>query len=477
MSPNPTKRDVVVVGAGMAGLAAAAELQRHGINVRVVEARPRIGGRVWTSDLGSGWPVDLGACWIHGADGNPLTDLADELGARALVTSYDNRIFFDVDGSPLPPAAVGFMEEVEEHLEALAAESFESADRTSLPKGSLPKGSLPKGSLPKASLPKVSMLDGLRRRLDPELLPEPRRRWLHAAINDYEHLYGADLDQLDRYCGFDCGFDGGLDGDFGGGNGCTGHDLFLPDGFGALAAGLAKGLSITTDCVVRAVRVERSGVVLVTSRGDLRADQVILTLPLGVLQSERVAFEPPLPEHKTAAIQNLGSGLLNKCCLRFPEVFWHEGYELIGHIDAQPGRWLEFLNLYAYNEQPTLVAFNGGSFARELESWTDEDVVHGAMEILKGIYGHRIPEPEGVQISRWAADPFALGAYSYHAVGSTPADRRALAEPAFGRLLFAGEATQEWGYQTVHGALLSGLREARRLLNSVGSELESESAR
>ncbi len=418
---------VVVVGAGMAGLAAAAELRHHGVEVRVLEARHRIGGRIWTSNLWPDVPVDLGACWIHGADGNPLTDLAQDLGAPHMVTSYDNRIFFDVDGRPLSPAGEHLMDEVEEHLEKLAAEPIDCG-------------------------PGSSMLDALHLKWNPDLLPDDRRRWLLAAANDTEHLYGADLGDLDSQTGFDSD------------DAVSGPDLFLPSGYGALIDGLATGLSITTDCTVQTVRVSSTRVILETTQGEIEADRVLITLPLGVLQSEQVTFDPPLPERKVEAIQRLGSGLLNKCCLRFPDVFWHEGYELIGHVDDRPGRWLEFLNLYAYTEQPVLIALNGGSFARELESWSDPDTVDGAMEVLKGIYGNAIPLPESVQISRWAADPFALGAYSYNAVGSGPADRRALAEPAFNRLFFAGEATMASGYQTVHGALKSGFREARRLL-------------
>ena len=421
---------VVVVGAGMAGLTAAAELRKHGIEVRVLEARQRIGGRIWTSDLWPDAPIDLGACWIHGADGNPLTDLVEDLGVPNMVTSYDNRIVFDVGGHPLSTAGEHFMDEVEEHLEKLIAKTADPAD-------------CPPGS---------SMLDALRLKWNPDLLPEDRRRWLLAVANDYEHLYGADLDTLDYLTGFD-------DEDA-----VSGPDLFLPDGYGTLIHTLAQDLSITKGCKVQAIRVSSTGVVLETSQGEVEADHVVITLPLGVLQAGHVTFDPPLPERKIEAIHRLGSGLLNKCCLRFPEAFWHEGYELIGHVDDQPGRWLEFLNLYAYTEQPVLVALNGGSFARELETWSDAETVDGAMQVLQEIYGTAIPQPESVQISRWAADPFALGAYSYNAVGSGPADRQALAEPAFDRLFFAGEATMASGYQTVHGALKSGLREARRLL-------------
>lgn len=95
------QKQIVVIGAGLAGLAAASELQQRGHEVVVLEARDRIGGRIWTSSRWPGMPLDLGATWIHGVKGNPLTDLADELGARRVVTRYERSITYNTAGSVL----------------------------------------------------------------------------------------------------------------------------------------------------------------------------------------------------------------------------------------------------------------------------------------------------------------------------------------------------------------------------------------
>ena len=113
---------------------------------------------------------------------------------------------------------------------------------------------------------------------------------------------------------------------------------------------------------------------------------------------------------------------------------------------------------------PVLVAFTGGRFSREVQgSWSDSDLVSGALSVLEESYGREIPAPLATAVTHWTTDPFALGSYSYLPVGASRADVNTMAEPVGKRLLFAGEATWWPHYQTAHGALLSGLREAQRL--------------
>ncbi len=112
---------VVVIGAGLAGLAAARELQAHEYDVIVIEARGRIGGRVWTSHEWEDIPLDLGASWIHGVKGNPLTDLADEIKAQRLVTRYDSSVTYNTAGVPLDGGAEDRLDNLrEELLEAIS---------------------------------------------------------------------------------------------------------------------------------------------------------------------------------------------------------------------------------------------------------------------------------------------------------------------------------------------------------------------
>ena len=426
--------DVLVIGAGMAGLTAAAQLRAAGMPVRLLEARSRIGGRVLTRRRWPGVAVDLGASWIHGSQDwgeqtNPLIHWCRDLEIATAWTDYDNTVTYDAHGEALSAAGESFMDEVEAVLDSAVADADLHPD--------------PRGG---------SLFDAVAERLDPASLSEEQQRWFYAALNQTEHNYGADLTAMDR-----------LTGTFGP-KAFPGEDQLLPEGYDQLAIAMAEGLDVETDCAVRKVRLGTQGVEVETADDTLAGSHAVVTLPLGVLKAGTVEFEPPLPGAKLEAVEALGSGLLNKCCLLFPAVFWDPGYEFIEHVDEAPGRWLEFLNLRVYTGAPVLMGLNAGAFAHELETWNERDVVASAMEVLRGIYGSKVPEPLDWLITRWASDPYSLGAYSYHAVGSGPAHRRALAEPVEDQLFFAGEACSEHYYQTVHGAVLSGRNAARALL-------------
>ena len=438
--PEDPAADVVVIGAGMAGLGAAAALQSDGVRVQVLEGRNRIGGRIHTSRL---WkePVDLGASWIHGARGNPLTELARDFDIPTAVTNFRKIVTYDVDGAPLSVNGRAFQDEIEARLESLATTQEELwASEAPATEADDP-------------IPAGSVYEALCEGLDPELLDEAHRRWWWAVASGWEHAYGADLERLDRRTGLlSPGF--------------SGPDRVFPGGYGRLVDHLADGLDVRLGCEVVRLIVGSGAVDIFLASGErVRAGRVIVTVPLGVLQRKSITFEPALPAAKQEAIDRLGFGLLDKCALRFGHCFWDEDAHFITHVDSQRGRWSEFFNLVPSTGAPILVGFSGGAFAEDLAPWPDGAVVGSAMDVLRGIYGDSIPEPESWQITSWGQDPWSFGSYSYYAVGSEPKHRRDLAEPVGDRLFFAGEATIEEGYQTVHGALLSGLREADRILD------------
>jgi monoamine oxidase len=157
-------------------------------------------------------------------------------------------------------------------------------------------------------------------------------------------------------------------------------------------------------------------------------------------------------------------GLLNKTYFKFNEPFWDKDNDLIGHIGEQKGVWAEFLNLYKYTGEPVLLGFNAADYARSLEPLTDEQIIADGMRVLRTLYGQAIPEPQATFSTRWAADPFAGGSYSFVPPGAGEADYEAMAEPVANQLFFAGEATHPEYPSTVHGALLSGYREAKRIM-------------
>lgn len=426
MENTGKSKKIIVVGAGMAGLAAARTLNNAGFAVTVLEGRDRIGGRVWTSHKWADAPMDLGASWIHGIRGNPITALADEVGVPRQVTDYDNGVLFDMDGRELSDQAWDRYEEISEQITD-AVEKAQSLNQDS------------------------SIEAAIASHIDLEALSAEDRRYLSHVLNaTYEQEWSGSISQLSAKI---------IDEE----EGFGGNDVIFPEGYGALPAYLASGLDIQLEQIVQRISHDETGVTVVTQNGEFQADRVLVTLPLGVLKSGKILFDPPLPQEKQSAIQQMGVGVLNKVYLRFAEPFWEKQPEWLAYLSENRGEWSEWFNIYHYVDQPILLAFNAADFGTALEAWTDEEIIEEAMNVLHTIFNDDIPDPESVQITRWIADPFAKGSYSFPAVGAPANARDILAQPVGNRLFFAGEATSSDYPSTVHGAYMSGLREAERI--------------
>ncbi len=423
-APGTGKR-IVVVGAGMAGLAAAKSLVANGHTVTVLEARLRVGGRVSTSKIWSDQPVDLGAQWIHGASRNPITSLAQAVQAKTVQTNANSEIVYDSAGKEL--TATGYR-----NLEAL---------RTAMEK-----------ALTKAqdTLSKdISLQQALETGLSWQSRSAADKIALRYLINsEYEQEYSGSYSQMSALW-------------FNDDQAYPGTDLMFPNGYSAIPDYLAAGLDVRFGQGVTRINTGTTGVVISTLATTYAADAVIVTLPLGVLQSGAVGFVPALPSDKRAALAGLGMGSLNKCILRFPRSFWPETYDWIGSTSQAGGQWSEWISLAKPLGKPILVGFNAADFGRQLEEMKDDQIVSSAMAALQKIYGSSIPQPTGFQITRWGKDPFALGAYSFVKLGGTAALRGVLAKPIGKTLFFAGEATHALYSATVHGAYLSGLQAAQ----------------
>lgn len=423
---------IVVIGAGLAGLACARELHDAGREVVVLEARDRLGGRAWT-DTSLGLPVDLGASWIHGHRRNPLWRLARKHDIPTELTDYEALGLYDERGRlPAPTAreAIELAWWLYEWAERLCHRHPREARDISL------------AAAMGRDLGRGGGLD----------LSEPRSfDW---ALNALKLDEGIDAAQLSlRYFEDDAPFGG--------------DDYFLLDGFRRVVRVLARELDVRTGCVVERITWREGEGASVHTAGEVfEAEQVVVTLPLGVLAAGDVAFEPALPGWKQEAIERLGVGVLDKIVLAFDEVFWRREDTIIArlHEPRRAAAWV--LNLHAFTGRPLLVGFLGGDEAREAERSSDEELVAAFIEDLREIFADRdVPEPTDWLVTRWAQDPFARGAYAHIPVGSSGAFYDRLAEPVGeGALLFAGEATCRDHPATAHGALISGRRAAEEIL-------------
>ena len=411
---DDTRRDhVVVVGAGFAGLAAARKLADAGGRVTVLEARERIGGRTLT-DTSLGVPIDIGASWIHGTENNPLTELAKIVGATTVATDFEDFVLLEDHREVDPKAAAASVEawhRIAHRLDELSGDAAATE----------------------------SVADGLEGIAD---LDDPLVAW--NVTSRIAGEYAADPDQMSlRWLGSEGQF--------------SGPDVILPGGYTQLSQHLADGLDIRRGTEVTRISYGGDQVHIDTSRGEVTADRVIVTVPLGVLKAETIAFDPPLPEAKRGAIERLGFGLLNKVALAFAAPFWPQSTPMIGLVGTnQPVT--DLVNGLVFAGKPLLVGLRGGQAAWSRESMS----VRASVDELVAAIG--APKPTGSIVTRWGSDPYARGSYSFLAVGSSPDDMHTLGEPVGERLMFAGEATNPDWFGTVHGAYLSGLREADRIL-------------
>ncbi|MET0449573.1 MAG: NAD(P)/FAD-dependent oxidoreductase [Aeromicrobium sp.] len=421
--------DTIVIGAGVAGLTAARLLARAGRRVVVLEARDRIGGRVWT-ERGQGLVTDLGASWIHGIVDSPVAAAAAAFGMPMAEFSVGG---FQPDGRPI--AYYGPTGERLTDDEALRfASDVHAADAVLR-------------DVVAASGPDASYFDVTESALasmgwDDGRVEVVREYFQHRT----EEQYGAWIEDLAAH-GLD---DDSIDGD----------EVVFPDGYDRLPEHLAAGLDIRLEHVVSHVRWADDGVSVTSDRGVLEAASVVVTVPVGVLQNDDFVIEPALPEPVAGALGRLRMNAFEKIFLRFSTRFWDEDVYAIRQQGPGGRWWHSWYDLTPLHDQPTLLIFAAGPAGRETRNWDEAQVVESVLVQLRRLYGERVEQPTHVDVTDWQNDPYARGSYAYMTVGSTTADHDDLATPVGGVLHLAGEATWTDDPATVAAALCSGHRAA-----------------
>jgi monoamine oxidase len=417
--PPPDTKSILIVGAGMAGLSAARSLADAGWPVRVIEARDRIGGRVYTN-RDWGVPLEMGASWIHGTANDPMMELVRKAHAQLVTTDYYGWAKLAVDPQL-------------QHVDYDRDTWQKFVERAC---GQVDGGSL--GAAINAAA------------TDDELSKSDRAQLAFYVATEIEDEYAANADQLSATT-----FDKGdyADGD---------QDV-ITNGYDALPKLLANGLEIVLNTPVTAIVRRDNSVIVRAGNRSFEGPAAIVTVPLGVLKSGAVTFDPPLPEGHAHAINALGFGVLSKSFFRFDRRTWKAENAFYEFIGTDPGVWAQWFTLPSA-VGPIAVAFNAGDFGRSVESSALKDLMTSALPIARQLFGNEI-SPVEVRTSTWSTDPYARGAYSFHAPGSGLKDRRRLQEPISDRLYLAGEAVGVNNPATVTGARLSGQYAATQLMN------------
>jgi monoamine oxidase len=422
--------DVVVIGAGTAGLSAAAELRAAGRSCVVLEATGRIGGRAMTAQL-AGAPVDLGPSWLHDSEHNPLTAIALSHGDPIDRTAMTRERRKYVDGRLATGDELADFDRTWDDVSDIAS-ARALAD----------------------SEPDISFADAIG--------PIRDRPWT-ATIEYWESCLIAAADPK-RFSVRDWHL-----------NLLEGTNAEVRGGIGAFIARRLGAAAGTIWCDAPARRIVWSGpaggVRVETPRGTVTAGAVIVTVSTGVLGSGTIVFDPPLPATTRDAIDGLPMGLLMKVCLPAADgdrLGLPASLGLQRRVSDAMQPAMNFL-CWPFG-RPYLMGFFGGPGAWDLEREGYAAMEAFARAEFRSMLGADADRTLGpALISPWASDPAYLGAYAFATVGNSSA-RAALGTPlADGHLIFAGEAVRTDGRAgTVGGAWLSGRDAARIALAGVG---------
>ncbi len=414
-----SNKKVVVIGAGIAGLAVARSLQQQGFVTKVIEAQDQIGGRIKTN-RSLGIPFDEGASWIHGIEDNPIMQLAKEAKADTFFTNDDDIVLFDLTGK-------AYSDQTLLETEALFEEVLAEVEKS--------------GKLDE------SFADVFNR-LFPDRLNDRLWQYLLSAYLEFDT--GSDIKYLSSlYFDEDENF--------------PGIDLIITNGYDRVTQLLGDGLDIILNNRVLSINYSSKTIIITTNKDKFEADYVVVTVPLGVLKKEQISFIPALPSYKIEAIKSGYMGNVNKFLLVWDDPFWDINLQYIGYTPEVKGKFNYFLNMNKFTPYNALLTFAFGDYATTTEFMTDQEIINQITSHLQSIYGKKIPNPTYMVRTKWAKNINSFGAYSVPANKTTPQNFDLLAKSVDNKLFFAGEHTNRAYRGTVHGAYLSGMRVAEEI--------------
>ncbi|CAF1937084.1 unnamed protein product [Rotaria magnacalcarata] len=440
--------DVVIIGAGPAGIAAAIDLGKasSSISMTILEARNRVGGRVstdthtFTGDVS----VDIGAEWIHAyGPNNPLYSLH-----RQLQTNEDKRgdDYFDF----FEPEVTGCYDTTSSIVSSqICLGAQQTMNKLFSPKYNAT-----------LKLRDVSVWDMIRSEY--EKIPEGQlKRLVDAMLIGKEEYEAADLNRISARQHF-FGDSPGDDEEE------RGEDMALKRGYGSLIQRIVERFALPIQLNTQVTRIVTSAsnrAQILTKNGEtIQAKYILITVPLGCLKQETISFEPSLPQWKQNVIDAMGFGDTDKIILQFDKTFWDSklttfyiaGASYPFTVSAPKKRILEFMI--------------GGTRARRMEASKDENTIATILNDLKRAFPNQNFKLERYRISRWTADPYARGSYSYYAFNTSLETFETLArECCYNQLFWAGEHTSSGG--SVHTAFATGQREAKKILQRFENKL------
>lgn len=433
---------VVIVGAGFAGVGAARHLLAHGYEVEIIEGQNRVGGRAHSKSTRDGF-IDLGAAWLHGSPNNPLYPAALSANMNTAPTNFYQGLALDRTAEE--PVRTPFNWQGPEsmlsdltwpYLKWAASSPF----GIDAPRGSVEDvlNALPDGQ----SAIEACAGRGL---LEVSVAAELGETHIVSLLGfSGTDPFGEVKDPNDVVSGT--------------------QDALLVSGMQNFLSHLASGIPISFGESVEAIDWSGAGATVHTDQRSAKCDAVIVTASIGLLKADRISFSPPLPESHRNALGGLGMGLLNKIVLEFPQGLNVQTRDQLLHF-CGPGPVQFALNGPALWQKPIFAGLSGGKKSKAIEAAQDQDLIAAFVDDLETTLDTKLPEPTNSWITRWGADPWALGSYSFPNLEATGHEQAELRKPLANRVYLAGEALSVEHSATVQGAFFDGQRAADSIIN------------
>jgi monoamine oxidase len=409
--------DVVIIGAGAAGIAAARQLKKLGKTYILIDARARAGGRLYT-DTSLGQPFDGGGAYIHFAESNPWTAIAAEnqVTTKGGLRLWSGSVAYRKGVALTPDELLNRQRAMQQVRDAY--DEVEERHDMSMVRAMRQSDLLAKD----ASRIQAQMAAGE----DPE--------WV--SVSDWQRLEG-------------------------------GQNLLVRDGYGALAEKVAIGVEPNLGVKALAIDWSGSAIVVTTDKGPIRARKAIVTVPIGVLKAGSIKFTPALPTATLRALDGLRMGALSKLALRFEgDRFGFQPHQFLAEI-GDPSQAMTF-EAFPFNHDLVIAVF-GGDYARTLAKQGEAAATDHVLERFLRIAGSDARKVfKGGKLVGWSEDELARGSYAVALPGQMNS-RDALAKPVSDRIWFAGEATGGVYSMTAGGAYIAGREAATQVANRLST--------
>jgi monoamine oxidase len=426
-----TGKKVIIIGAGMAGAAAAKTLRDSGFEVIVLEARNRVGGRMHTNtDLGIN--AELGANWVSNADSpdNPILQICNQYNIKSILSDMSSVEMFKQDGDKISKIRALCLYSKLNRKNKQSRAYVEQLDTDISIRQALDKY-LDRTKLSKNELEILSVFE------------EEEITSMACNLEDAsaKHYLSSTYTKPFR------------------------SEYLVIGGYDSIVKKYLQDIVVQLNEKVVEINQKNNRVEIKTEKNTFEGDYVIITTPISILQNGAIKFNPPLPEFKTKSFYSRKMGLMNKVFMEFEEKFWDNDKHFHIYLSESKKTFGTCINYDYYSKKPILVALPVTESALWAENSSDESVKQFYKNIFHKAFPNKNIDFKNIIKTNWQSDVFSQGSYSYIPIGSTQKDVEALIEPV-DRILFAGEATSPKDYGYVHGAYQTGVREATRIINS-----------